>query len=393
MKHPGSAAIPIKNRYVLYALLLLILVTTAITIQNLLLPPTFIFAGKTYTQYNNYIIFVESFSNLLAGENMYIRHTDVYADLYKYSPTFALVMAPFKALPVWAGLWVWNVTGILLLLAGLKQFNANPVHLFLLVLILTPEAAAAVSNSQSNTHIAGLLLLSASAMERGKTAQSTLFLVSTVFIKIFTGVLVLFYLLYPRIWRSAGWFILWTVLFFIAPVVITGFTGLIQQYHNWWEMLRADHADSIGYSVAGILDAISSGQVNKDLITAFGGVLLLLPLIKWRAYSDYVFRISYFSLVVIWMVVFNHKAESPTFIIAMTGVVILAHVNNYQKAFLILLCASLIFTSLTTTDLCPRAFRATVIDPYRIKALFPSLTFFYAVYYLLFYRKSAIQQV
>ena len=111
------------------SLLLLVLVTTAITIQNLLLPHTFIFAGKAYSQYNNYIIFAQSFSNLWNGENMYIRHPDVYADLYKYSPTFALVMAPFRALPVWAGLWFWNVSGILLLLAGFLGKLCSPILL------------------------------------------------------------------------------------------------------------------------------------------------------------------------------------------------------------------------------------------------------------------------
>ncbi|RME20836.1 MAG: hypothetical protein D6800_12755, partial [Candidatus Zixiibacteriota bacterium] len=49
--------------------------------------------GEGYTHYNNYLIFKYSFLNLLAGKNLYVTHPEQYYDLFKYSPTFALLMA------------------------------------------------------------------------------------------------------------------------------------------------------------------------------------------------------------------------------------------------------------------------------------------------------------
>src|SRR5690349_14996817 len=54
---------------------------------------------------NNFQIFRWSFDNLRDGTDLYALHPEQYTDFYKYSPTFALLFAPFSVLPVAAGLW------------------------------------------------------------------------------------------------------------------------------------------------------------------------------------------------------------------------------------------------------------------------------------------------
>lgn len=70
-----------------------------------------------------------------------------------------------------------------------------------------------------------------------------------------------------------------------------------------------------------------------------------------------------------WVVIFNHKAESPTYIIAMTGIAIWFVMSEKNKLNLILFASALILTSISSTDIFPRYLRNEFIRPYTIKAL------------------------
>ena len=59
--------------------------------------------------YNNYSIFVSSLKLLLAHQSLYAPHPELYSDTYKYSPTFAVFMAPFTWQPALTGLLCWSL--------------------------------------------------------------------------------------------------------------------------------------------------------------------------------------------------------------------------------------------------------------------------------------------
>src|SRR5450631_2916625 len=60
--------------------------------------------GREYHNYNNYIIFKNSFFHLIHGENLYGSFPDEQWDLYKYSPSFSLFFGLLAYLPDFAGL-------------------------------------------------------------------------------------------------------------------------------------------------------------------------------------------------------------------------------------------------------------------------------------------------
>src|SRR3954471_22517236 len=64
---------------------------------------------------NNFLIFRAAFEHLLAGRNMYVLHPTEHADLFKYSPTFALLFAPFARLPFGVALLGWNLLNVTLI--------------------------------------------------------------------------------------------------------------------------------------------------------------------------------------------------------------------------------------------------------------------------------------
>lgn len=143
----------------------------------------------------------------------------------------------------------------------------------------------------------------------------------------------------------------------------------MDQYNNWWELLRNDHAGSIGISVAGWLYSWF-GLNQKNLVLLAGAILLLLlPFLSIKAYKDHSFRMLLLASILIWIVIFNHKAESPTFIIAITGIVIWYFMKPASAFDTFLVMIALVFTSFITTDLFPPEFRLHYVKAYAIKAV------------------------
>jgi hypothetical protein len=73
--------------------------------------------------------------------------------------------------------------------------------------------------------------------------------------------------------------------------------------------------------------------------------------------------------MLIWVIIFNHKAESPTYIIAVAGVGIWYFAMPKAAWRTSLFWLVFIFTSLATTDICPPALKDAFFKPYTIKAL------------------------
>src|SRR5213592_1279867 len=112
-----------QGTYLAWALALISILAIASSVQNLMLGLDFAYANRHYTAYNNFVIFRQSFEHLITGQNMYAAFPEEHGDFYKYSPTFALLMAPFYFLPVWLGLIIWNLTGALLLFYGIRSLK------------------------------------------------------------------------------------------------------------------------------------------------------------------------------------------------------------------------------------------------------------------------------
>ena len=69
------------------------------------------------------------------------------------------------------------------------------------------------------------------------------------------------------------------------------------------------------------------------------------------------------------MVIFNHKAESPTFVIAMAGVAIWFVMSPKNWANYTLLVLAFVFTSLSPTDIFPKTIRDNIVNPYCLKGV------------------------
>jgi hypothetical protein len=140
-------------------------------------------------------------------------------------------------------------------------------------------------------------------------------------------------------------------------------------YNSWLNLLSHDHAVAYGLSVLGWLYTWFGIEVNKLGLIIVGAILFMIPLIRFKKYKDYYFRLLALASILLWVVIFNHKAESPTFVIAVSGVGIWYFSQQRSIENLVLLILVFILTSLSPTDIFPRVIRNEWVNPFVLKAV------------------------
>jgi hypothetical protein len=346
---------------------------------------SFVEGGHLYTTYNNYIIFKQSFFHLIENKDLYAQFVEEQGDLFKYSPSFALIFGILSILPDVLGLSLWNILNAAVLLFSVYYLPRIDIRTKGLILVfMLVELLTSVQNEQSNALIAGLLIFSFGFLERGKYWLATLCVVSTIFIKVFGIVALALFLLYPNKFKLAYTTAFWVVFFTILPLVVIDLDQFVFLYKSWVNLLQNDHSISDGLSVIGWLKSWFGWQVNKTYVSMAGVVLFCIPLLKISAYQNFVFRILMLSSILIWVVIFNHRAESPTFIIAISGVALWYYAQFPKKENYILLVLAFVFTALSPTDLFPKFIRDEWMKPYVVKAVPCILVWVKIVYDMLF---------
>lgn len=324
-----------------------------------------------YTAYENYIIFKNAFSHLVQGQNPYAAYPAEQWDLYKYSPAFALVMAPFSWLPNWLGLQLWNLVNALPLLAAVLALPLidAPKRRFMAWFIL-PELVISMQNSQSNGLTAALLLWAFIALEKQRTFSAAAYAAAGGFLKIFGIFAAAPAMVYPTSRSFMVALAAWSVLLLLVPLIVLTPGQLWQVYVWWWELLREDHNASIGLSVLGWLQTWFGWQAPKMWVTLSGLLVLATSVFAVYRLPSAVNRCLLWAGMLIWVVIFNHKAESPTFVIALCGVALWYLADEKPAVWKkILFWTAFALASLSPTDIFPRMIREQWVQPYVLKAI------------------------
>ena len=338
-------------------------------------------SGTTYKTYNNYIIFERSFHHLKNNQDLYVLYPQEHWDLYKYTPSFSAFFGFFSMFPDWLGLILWNLLNtiiVLLAIYSLPKLDNYQKGLILTVILL--ELIGSVQNLQSNALIAGLIVLSFCLLEKNKSFFATLCIVFAAFIKLFGIVGFAIFLLYPKKAKSALYAVFWTTIFLLVPLLFTGYEQYINLFKSYLNLLIKDHEASYGYSVMGWLHSWLSVDINKSMIVAFGTIVFLLPFYKIKMYGEITFKYLILSSILIWIVIFNHKAEPATFVIAMTGVSLWFIQTEKNLVNIFLFLSVFILTTISSTDIFPAYIRDDFIRPYRLKA-FPCILVWFKIIY------------
>jgi len=305
----------------------------------------------------------------LRGENLYGLYPSLHWDYYKYSPTFALLMAPLAWMPDIMGLSAWNILNALAVFFAVRTLPFSVRTQCLLLWFISFELLTCLQNTQSNGLMCGLMIAGYGCMNNGKSLWAALWLVLAAYIKVYGVVVCCLFLFYPDKVKFVLYALLWTVVLWALPLCVTPLNTLIWQYHNWADLMIADATAAVGLSVAGWLSTWFGMTGGKLAITGAGLLLFCVPFFRLRMYKNGLYRLLMLAFMLTWVIIFNHKAESSTYIIAVAGVGIWYFAMpkaNWRTALLLLV---FIFTCLSTTDIFPPFVKRHFIYPYKIKAV------------------------
>ncbi|HEX8718609.1 MAG TPA: glycosyltransferase family 87 protein, partial [Gemmatimonadaceae bacterium] len=325
---------------------------------------------------NNFAIFRAAFGNLIAGRDLYAPHPGQYLDLFKYSPTFAVLFSPFSILPLPLSIVAWSALNALLLYYAVRRLLPGSAGTLAMALLYF-EVLRNMQRAQSNSLIAALMILAFLAHEQRRQVGAALAVALGAFIKIFPLAALAMAALYPRRARMALAFGAVMIVLLALPLLVVPPHTLLAQYSSWRHVLSADEALIVATGGAG-----PYGGVMEQMRTLFGlhmpnwpvqlggTVLLLLPLALRRArFEQREFRLLFLCSLLVYMVIFNFRSESPSFVIAVTGIVIWFVATPRTALSATLMVLTVVVVSLSSTEIMPHWLQRDVFVRYHLKTI------------------------
>lgn len=347
------------------------IITVVVSIHRYILGPT---------HYGNYLIFKNSFLHLLEGKDLYALYPELHIDLFKYSPTFAVFFSLFAIMPDYIGMILWNLLNGLALFFSVKMIPFEEKKKVFVLWFILIELITSMQNYQSNALTASLIIFVFVLLERKNFWIAGIALAAGFYIKLFGLLAAFFWFIYPGKIKFICASLIAFIILFAVPMLFVQPAVVIEAYTSWINLISVDTPHELNHSVMSVMSNWFGININKTWVQLAGILLLLIPLLKWNQFHEKKIRLLFLCSILIWGVIFNHKAESATYIIAVVGCAIWFFISErgiLEKSLIILL---LILTCLSPTDLFPKTIRENYIVPYSLKAI-PSVFIWIKIQY------------
>lgn len=323
----------------------------------------------------NFLVYRKVFWHAVHQLNLYEYYPLENLGSYLYGPVFSILISPFALLPVNAGAFLWSVANAAFLFFAIRKLPVGYKNQNIILLICVVEMMTAIQNMQINCIIAAMIILSYTYVKEEKDFWAAMFVALGLMLKLY-GIAGFAFILFSRNKITfALSFLFWVAVFFCLPMLISSPSFVIHSYLDWYQALVTKNAvneTSVmqNISVMGMLRHLIKTEYLNLVITFVAGLFYLFPLLRFAQLKNKAFQLTYLSLALIGVVIFSSSAESPTYIIAMSGVALWFVIQN-PKNFLVyfLLWFAIMITSLSPTDLFPRYITINFIQPYSLKAL------------------------
>jgi hypothetical protein len=309
---------------------------------------------------NNFEIFRSASTRFAAGQDLYAASRQHF-DLFKYTPTAALLFAPFAALPFAFGVLVWNAVNAATLYQALGRLLSSRDAMIAGAIVL-PEMFGSLQSAQSNVLIAGLIILTFTELERRHDLRAALAVCAGTIIKIFPLAAASFALFCDKRRRFAMWCAAIGAAILLAPIAFHGPSWMLHQYDDWILVQRVDSGDP-GFSFMALMRlwlGVDWPSWPQQLAGALALVAPIIFLNECRA--DHTWRLRYVASLLIFCVIFNHQSEGPSFVIALAGIGIWFALARRTWPEWLALVFVLVFTVLASSSLMPRPIRAKLFD-------------------------------
>ncbi len=333
--------------------------------------------SRGYQAINNYLIFKGVFFNTLDQKNLYLQYPEQYSDMNHYGIFFSLLIAPFAVMPDWMGIALWNVANTAIFLYAIHKLPFSDPKKALFALLCLQEYITAAVSLQFNVALIGLLMLSAIYIYERKEVQSATAIVIGIFVKLYgiVGLSQFFFIKNKVKFILAGMAV--AVLCLCIPMIYSSPQFVIQSYSDWATSLISKNNDN---QVLGNMQDISlmgfvrrilgDASISNLTFLAFGVPLFALPYIRIKQYKNYAFQLMILASTLLFLVLFSSGSESPTYIIAVAGVMIWFTLQKEKTPLVIgLLLFVIILTCFSPSDLFPKFIKQNYIIKYSLKAV------------------------
>lgn len=338
--------------------------------------------------YNNYLIFKGVFYNTLQEKNIFLQYPDLFFDSNHYGVFFSLLIAPFAMMPDGFGAVFWNIASTLVFLYAIYKLPFSNAKKSFFAWLCLQEFITAATYFQFNIILTGLLILSAIYIYERKEAQSAFAILIGTFVKIYgiVGFSALFFI--KNKMKFIISFAVIAILFFLLPMLISSPNFGVQSYQDWYQSLSEKNLSNqvLGtrqdYSLMGVVRRILGNADISNLIFLIPGfALFMLPYLRTKQFKFLPFQMMILSSTLLFVVLFSSGSESPTYIIAVSGVMIwFLMQRKLSKLDIGLLIFVMIFTCFAFSDLFPKSIKEEVFIKYSTKAI-PCIVIWFRVMY------------
>ncbi len=333
--------------------------------------------SRGYQAINNYMIFKNVFFNTIDEKNLYLQYPERYFDMNHYGVFFSLLIAPFALMPDWLGISLWNIANTVVFLYAIHKLPFSDSKKALFALLCLQEYITAAISLQFNIALVGLLMLSATYIYEKKEVKSVTAIVIGIFVKLYgiVGLSQFFFIKNKVKFILAG--IVVAVLCLVIPMAYSSPHFVIQSYSDWSHSLISKNNDN---QVLGNMQDISlmgfvrrilgDASISNLTFLAFGVPLFVIPYIRVKQYKNYAFQLMILASTLLFLVLFSSGSESPTYIIAVAGVMIWYTLQKEKTPLILaLLIFVIILTCFSPSDLFPKFIKKNYIIKYSLKAV------------------------
>ena len=342
-------------------------------------------------RHNNFLIFRGVFWHTIQKLSLYDFYPTEYNDHNHYGPIFSLVIAPFAVVPDAIGLLLWLVVLALGMYYAVRRLPLEEGRQIFLYWFCAHELLTALQMQQFNIAIAAIIIGSFAAIEKGREVTAAFLIVLGTFVKLYGVVGLAFFFFVKRKPRFILALIGWSVVCFVAPMLISSPEYVVGQYVEWYERLAAKNGENTfslmqNISLLGMIRKASGSASYSDLLVILPGLALFgLPYLRFGQYRHLAFRYAILSSVLLFVVLFSTGSESSTYIIPFAGIALWYATSPWKRSGwdVALLVFAFVLSSLSPSDLFPRSLREAYVLPYALKALPPTLVWLRLSYELL----------
>ena len=341
--------------------------------------------------YNNYLIFKGVFYNTLQEKNIFLQYPDLFFDSNHYGVFFSLLIAPFAMMPDGLGSVLWNVASTVVFLYAIYKLPLSDKKKSFFAWLCLQEFITAATYFQFNIILTGLLILSAIYIYEKKEAQSAFAILIGTFVKVYgiVGLSAFFFIKNKAKFIIS--FIVIAILFFVLPMLISSREFGIQSYVDWYVSLSEKNLSNQtlmsrqDYSLMGVVRRIlGNADISNLIFLVPGFTFFMLPYLRIKQYKFLPFQLMILASTLLFIVLFSSSSESPTYIIAIAGVMIWFLIQKkISKIDIALLIFVMIFTCFAFSDLFPKFIKEEVFIKYSTKAIPCILIWFRLMYELL----------